>query len=476
MNWPCLNFPGRLLLQCAGVTASLCLTLNPLSSLAQENKPSSVEQALERFQSALEQEPGLAPQTKQALRDVVEALRSERSRAPEAAALTPSPPPVSKGEVAKAVDEYLATQPIAREKSTLEKTFEKFSLYGDVRLRHESSFELDDQPDRHRERIRLRLGTTYQITDDLLVGARLTTGNADDPRSPHTTLGNGFNRFSLTLDRAFATYRPPWLKGSVATAGKFAHPFYQNPVYGELVWDADVQPEGAVLGYSFSTPGRVKQLNLWAGEYILLEQSLSDEALASVVQASALLSLSPKLSANLAVGYYYYTDPTPSGASTVFKANAGNATIDRNGDGTPDDFASDFGILNPIVALTYNGWKLPATVSAEYILNTRARGGRDSGWAAGVAWGKAENKGDWRLYYQWQVVEQDAVFTPFAQDDFLFGANHRSHVFGANYQLANNVGLHLWGLISARDQTSPGTTTDSNQNQWRVRLDLNVKF
>ncbi|MBI4327821.1 MAG: putative porin [Chloroflexi bacterium] len=220
----------------------------------------------------------------------------------------------------------------------------------------------------------------------------------------------------------------------------------------------------------------MKQLNLWAGEYILLEQSLADEALASVVQASALLALSPKLSANLAVGHYYYNDPTPDGASTVFKANAGNATVDRNGDGTPDDFASDFGILNPIVALTYNGWKLPATVSAEYLLNTRARGSRDTGCAAGLAVGKAEKKGDWRLYYQWQVVEQDAVFTPFAQDDFLFASNHRSHVFGANYQLADNVGLHLWGLVSARDETSPGATTDSDQNQWRARLDLNIKF
>ena len=80
------------------------------------------------------------------------------------------------------------------------------------------------------------------------------------------------------------------------------------------------------------------------------------------------------------------------------------------------------------------------------------------------------------MYYQWQAVEQDAVFSAFAQDDFLFATNHRSHLVGANYQARENVGVHLWGLFSARDRTFPGRTTDSDDEQWRVRLDVNVKF
>ncbi|MBI2821573.1 MAG: putative porin, partial [Acidobacteria bacterium] len=108
--------------------------------------------------------------------------------------------------------------------------------------------------------------------------------------------------------------------------------------------------------------------------------------------------------------------------------------------------------------------------------NLRARIPQDEGWAVGVALGKAQNRGDWRFYYQWQVIEQDAVFSPFSQDDFLFQTNHRSHLLGINNQLTEKVGLHLLGLGSARDKTSPGPTTDSDQIQWRVRLQVNVRF
>ena len=137
---------------------------------------------------------------------------------------------------------------------------------------------------------------------------------------------------------------------------------------------------------------------------------------------------------------------------------------------------SDFGIFNTIASLTWEGWRTPLTVAGEYIWNTQARGGHDQGWALGASLGKTKKKGDWRIYYQWQVVEQEAVFSPFAQDDFLLQTNHRSHVFGSNYQLADNVGLHLWGLISARDLTSAGATTDSDKDQWRLRVDLTIKF
>lgn len=445
MNLRSFLFQTGGFLRCVSWSAALALMLNAVVVAAQNTPPSSVEQALQRFEGVLDHEPGLAPQTKQALREVLEALRSERSPGPEAADSAAAPPPAGKGEVARAVDEYLAARPVTREKSSLEKTFDRLSFYGDLRLRHESSFNLDDQRDRHRERVRLRLGTDYQITDELSAGARLVTGNADDPRSPHTTFGNGFGKLGIALDRAFATYRPSRVDGATFTAGKFGHPFYQNPVYPELVWDADVQPEGAAAGYSVSGLGRLTKLDLWAGEYILIEQALAKESLASVAQAATQFRLREDFLANLAVGYYFYSDPTPDGASTVFKSNAGNATVDLDANGQADAFQSDFGILNPIFALTYNGWKMPVVLSGEYILNTLANIDQDTGWAAGVSVGKAQTKGDWRLYYQYQEVERDAAFSPFSQDDFLFGANHRSHLFGVNHQLANSIGLHLWG-------------------------------
>ena len=66
----------------------------------------------------------------------------------------------------------------------------------------------------------------------------------------------------------------------------------------------------------------------------------------------------------------------------------------------------------------------------EYILNLLAEGEDQQGWAIGISLGKYKKQGGWKLYYQWQVVEEDAVFSAYAQDDFLFQTNHESHVFG----------------------------------------------
>ena len=50
--------------------------------------------------------------------------------------------------------------------------------------------------------------------------------------------------------------------------------------------------------------------------------------------------------------------------------------VDTDGDTVADAFLSDFSILNPIAAVTYDGWAMPLTLSGEYIFNTGARGGR----------------------------------------------------------------------------------------------------
>ncbi len=451
----------------------LLFMLTPSMVFGEDKNPPTLEKALERLDKALQKDPGLAPETKRALREALKALRIEGVQAGQPAPTTH--PPLRKGDIATVVDEYLAARPPTREKMTWEKVLEDLVLYGDLRLRHETSFKLDDKPDRNRERMRARFGANYRLTDEVLVGARITTGNPDDPNSPHRDLGHIFDSVEISLDRVFMTYRPKWAEGAWVTAGKFKHPFFQNPVYSELVWDADVHPEGAVMGYTFSNKGRLEKLNLMAGEYVLLEQSNADEASLSVFQASSRFRLADHLRMNLAVGYYRYSDTTPDGSPALLNDNAGNATIDTDGDGTADEFLSDFGILNPIAVFTYDAWKTPLTIAGEYILNTRSRD-NDQGWAAGFTLGTVRKQGDWLFYYQRQIIEQDSVFSAFTQDDFLFQTNHRSHVFGMKYKITDNMGIHPWGLISARDETSPGLTTDSDKDQWRVRLDLDIKF
>ncbi len=422
------------------------------ASLSALNRPAlaqtATEKALQRAEAALAQEQALAPETKAALQELLGALRSERAKAPAASAAEPKAAP--------------SASPSAN----------RLKLSSDFRLRHESSFKLDDQPSRTRERLRFRVGGTYQVTDQVTFGARLATGSRTDANSPHVTLGDVFHKQEFNLDRAFLAYKPNGVPGLTATGGKFAHPFWTNPVYGDLVWDSDVQPEGAALTYSRKGTGAIEKWDLAIGEYLSLEQAQSD-ARSFVVQAAVHAKMGNHWKPSLAVGYYHHGNLTPDGAQAIVNENSGNATV---GAGPNLAFASRFSIINPIAALRYEGGKHPIVLSAEYIKNLKAGIPQDQGWAIGAAIGAARKKGDWRTYYQWQKVEQDAVLSVLSQDDFLLQTNHRSHLLGANYQVRDNLGFHLWALASQRDRTTPGLTTDSSKLQWRLRFDTNVAF
>jgi hypothetical protein len=137
-----------------------------------------------------------------------------------------------------------------------------------------------------------------------------------------------------------------------------------------------------------------------------------------------------------------------------------------------DEFLSHFAILDPSLALTCNLLPLPVTLTGEYFRNL----GADSdgnGYAVGLAVGQTKEPGDVRAYYQWQVVEQDSVFTLVSQDDFRRTTNFRGHVFGARCQVAKPVSVHCWFLVTRVDEPAPGQSDDW---EWKFRVDLDVTF
>ena len=448
------------------------LSAMPAVSLCEEETQaeSDVSRAVEQLEGALSSEPGLRPESRRRLLELLRLLADEQS--------LPDAGPTH-GEVADIVDESIAASPATSDPSALDEIIERLAPYADFRFRHESTFPDDGRSDRHRQRLRLRFGVNYQATENLLVGARLRTGSRSDPRSPHVTLGDLFGALEVSLDRAFVTWKPAFFEDRCElTLGKFNHPLDRNPVYGELVQDADVQPEGCYARWVERDIGPLDRLQLVVGEYVLLEQSNAADAFATVAQLSGRFQLGAGFVADVALGYTFYTDLSPDGSTRIFNSNDGNRAVDRDGDGNVDDFASDFGILHPIVSLSWDGLGLPLTVAAEYIWNTEARTAegqtsRDEGLAIGCSLGASRARGDIRFYYQWQLVEQDAVFSPFAQDDFLFATCHRSHLVGVSYRLSDGVEAQLWGLASRPDDRRAASFDDDG---WRVRLDLNFKL
>ncbi|MBI4209799.1 MAG: putative porin [Deltaproteobacteria bacterium] len=357
---------------------------------------------------------------------------------------------------------------------TVEDIKGKLSISGDFRGRLENDFNRDATTDtRTRGRIRFRLGLDFPVNDDVTVGARFATGPLADPNSPHATFTGAFDRPNFSLDRAFVRWIPSFFEEMTLWLGKFGHPFATPVVYPELVWDQDVQPEGGAVGFTFRDLGIVKKLNVVNGSYILLEQDPGSEAWMNGSQVATTFQFASKLELTAATGFYYYSNVNagaPGADAIVRNDNGGNTAMDNDGDGTADSFVSGFRILDSFMDAAYTGLPMPLAFQAQYLHNFGANAARNDGYAFGIAYGQLKKQWDWRAYYQYQRVQQDAVFSPFSQDDFLRQTNFKGHLLGIALAVYKNVDLHAWGLIDELD-SAPG----GNQ-QVRSRVDLNVKF
>jgi hypothetical protein len=120
-------------------------------------------------------------------------------------------------------------------------------FFGDFRLRYENTTNLDPASleDRNREVVRFRAGVTKEVNELLKFGARLATGSSGDPNTADVTLGSFVNDLEVSLDRAYVELK---YEDLFITGGKFGNPFRTT----DLVWDGDVNPQGAALSYTFS--------------------------------------------------------------------------------------------------------------------------------------------------------------------------------------------------------------------------------
>lgn len=128
---------------------------------------------------------------------------------------------------------------------TLLSTTMAADLSADVRYREEfSPTRPDGQDMQFRQRVRARVSLGGEL-GDLNAGLRIRTGDPTNPRSPYVDLGAaGLSSFPFALDRAYLAWAP--MDGRlVLRGGKFGHPFADKTIYNELVWDDDVQGQGA---------------------------------------------------------------------------------------------------------------------------------------------------------------------------------------------------------------------------------------
>lgn len=398
----------------------------------------------------------------------------------------------------------------------------RLKLSGDLRLRHQvasqsnanfnqyvsvqdtnnSSAEviLNTTQNITQDRLRLRLALDIQVSDTVTAGVGLATGNSTNPVSTNQTLGTGFNRYSVAIDRAFIKYDPvPWLS---AIGGRMPNPFFST----DLVWDEDLAFEGIAATFKPKF-GERSQAFLTLGMFPLDSPDCSlATALSTCKRRKSIdgaqvgfehgfgrnnrlkLGLAQYNFSNISGTVTPIGDPTNKSSLPKW-AQKGNTVFNVRSDGgtTPPLYglAADFREVNLTGSLDLGMFDPTRVVlTADYVENTgfdRAAilqrstldvTPRTKGYFAGLLVGqpRIQRRGDWAVNLGYKHLERDAVVDGYTDSDFhLGGTDAKGWILGASYGIENNTALRLrWLTANAID--GPPLAIDV------LQLDLNSRF
>lgn len=335
-------------------------------------------------------------------------------------------------------------------------------FFGDFRVRYENTANQDDLPARGRGVLRFRAGLVHDVSAALRVGARVATGDPDDPNSTDVTMGDFVDDVEVSLDQLYVELRRG---GLFATAGKFANPF----LYTELVWDGDVNPQGIAGRYTISSSSVTATLG---GAFCVVdEQSSAPDSYMVGGQGAVLFRASPEWRIQLAAGYYDYE------IRSLVSADAGDT---RGNYLLPDQsaFLSDFDLLDVVGTVEHSGFgsRFPIRLVANYVKNVGAVVNEDDGFGADLFVGRAAEPQDLRFRYGYSWAQTDAVLAAFSHDNTTMATNYRQHTFTLDYVVVSQVMLNATWYLYRRDRLGTTPTTDSGQLVSRLRLNAQVAF
>lgn len=333
-------------------------------------------------------------------------------------------------------------------------------LSGDMRLRYEHNSNGNGARNDSRGVVRGRIAAIYDAAPGLQLGARLVTGNPDDPNSADVSFSDFANDLQVSLDQLYGirTF------GKIAImGGKFANPFRRT----DLVWDGDVNPQGVAMRYAALKTGSTQIGG--SALFFPIERSVAGPD-SSVMGFQATLDhdIDAAVRLGLAVGYYdYEIKATETADAGDFRTNL----IDSSG-----AYVSDFDLLDVVADAKFNGLgkRWPLGIQAEYVHNFGADN-YNSGYSASALIGHTKDAGDYSFGYAYHVAEADSVFGAFAQDNIPYASNYEQHSYSVSYALSNLLQLDatLYAFRVKDAALTPITTADWEQ---RLRLNLVASF
>ena len=339
-------------------------------------------------------------------------------------------------------------------KSGLADWVTSLKVNGDFRGRYDALNGWDStMQDRNRFRYRVRFGVTAVMWDNLEAGIRLTSSDPSgtfggDPISGNTTFQDNGSKKFVYLDLAYGKWTPlnTYSFRDTIGIGKTENPF----TFSEMVFDHDYTPEGAFDQFVY-TINDFQSLKLNLGVAVLDELSGSSNdplLLGAQLQWDAIWLRKEGrkvIETSLGGGFLGVKNPENLGNGAVPNQNVGN-TRDAAGNLEYD--------YNPIVAnaaVTYtlenfpmfSGF-FPIKVAGEYMHNPAAPH-QNSGWWAGVTFGKAGKRRTWELAYKYKYLEGDAWYEEFTDSDYgaYYAVAPANSGRGSGYNAGTNVKGHI---------------------------------
>ncbi|UCF36384.1 MAG: putative porin [Acidobacteriota bacterium] len=377
---------------------------------------------------------------------------------------------------------------------------EKVKFSGDLRNRYDAQFRDTGSSEytRGRGRYRLRFGIEAQPTANTRVGFRLASGNG-----LQNTTNQSFDGFSrgnkIFIDRVYASWDPTnWFR---IVAGKHSNPFLTS----SLVWDSDVNMQGLTEVFKYS--GERAEFKGTMTQYLLEEVNdktgRNGDPLMLGYQGSFKAKPGGGTSLDLGLTCYDFRNMNMLTPGGIFLEEEFIGYNNMNGQQMV--FDEQGRLLNEWDSLEFNArfkiqdviGKQPLGFFGTYIKNTsadidklRTEGvafpgsdpadlfaygddERDSGYQFGAEIGFNEKKGDLRVQYFYQVLEDFAFPAVFVDSDFHGGGtNNRGHRASVNYFLKDNIELQGIFFFTQRENEAKDGQKDEN----RIQLDLIFEF
>jgi hypothetical protein len=378
---------------------------------------------------------------------------------------------------------------------------------GDFRYRHEF-FDIEaNEKDRHRQRIRVRIGLQAQPCDDLDFYFRLASGDSDDARSTNVTLEDNFSSKDVWLDLAYFDWHPRLLFGVHILGGKMKNPFFR-PGGEEMIFDSDVNPEGLALTYAIQ-PIEMTKVFASGGGFWMNENPSGRDTILYGVQTGVTQGIGDYV--KVTAGGSYYDFGKTEGESVYTDDGDGNTVVDGNPPADPDEdgvfergirytdmyydtpsgdrervyvvggpeltYMYDYQIFEVFTQVDIQAGPIPIAVIGDYVKNDAAGASEDKGWLVGIKVGKTKKRaGTWEVGYNYRDVEADAVLGALSASDTGQGSDIEVHKVFAGVMLTRCMKVRVTYYKSEIGQSRPPDVEDWENDYERVQVDLILTF